>query len=108
MPPLESRDHRIKLADAKAHTKRHRDQVKGHVNAGDHGGAFHADQVLGLLAQKGCTGLRILHGRNEKGERSLILVGIDGKGADMTSGTILELCWPCPPICPSDSELLRD
>lgn len=109
MPPLEPRDHRIKLAEAIAHTKRHRISLKGVRLAGaDHGGAFHADQVLAILAQKGCTALRIYHGKDQKGARSMVLVGVDGDGKDMTSGPMCETCFPCPPWCDPDSALLKD
>ena len=107
MPPLEQRNHRIKLAEARAHTRRHREHT-GPINTGDHGGAFHADQVLEILAQKGCTALRILHGRNEKDERSMVLVGVDDQGVEITAGVILELCFPCPPYCDPDGELCKD
>lgn len=108
MPPLEPRDHKISLADARAHTKRHRDDVNGRINEADHGGAFHADQVLAILAQKGCTALRIYHGRGPKGARSMVLVGVDGEGKDMTAGLLCELCYPCPPYCDPDSTLHKD
>ncbi len=109
MPPLEPRDHRISLADAAAHTKRHRGAIQGRAAAGDHAGAFHADQVMAILKQAGCSALRIYHGRDEKGQRSAILVGVDGKGADMVgpSNMVLEEWYPCPPFCDPDSPLLR-
>lgn len=109
MAKLPPREHRISLADAKAHTKRHRDGLgKGQRAEADHSGAFHADQVLQLLAQPGCAMLRIYHGRNEKGARSMVLVGVDENNNDLTQGIILEQCWPCPPFCPTDSALLKD
>ncbi|MFI5280837.1 MAG: hypothetical protein ACHQU1_10095, partial [Gemmatimonadales bacterium] len=69
MPPLEPRSHHIPLAEAAAHTRRHRQSI-GKPREGDHAGAFHGDQVMALLKQKGCVGLRIYHGRNERGHRS--------------------------------------
>ena len=98
MPPLEPRDHSVSLTEAAAHTRRHR-QATGKAREADHAGAFHADQVMALLKQKGCTALRIYHGRTEQGRRSLVLVGVDGQGNDMTAGTLLEVCFPCPPFC---------
>jgi hypothetical protein len=106
MPPLEPREHRISAKEAAEHTRRHRAQ-HGRIGEGDHGGAFHADQVLAILAQKGCTALRIYYGRNEKNLRSIVLVGMDKDGKDMESGLLCELSWPCPPFC-EDSTLTRD
>jgi hypothetical protein len=30
---------------------------------------------------------------------SLVMVGVDTDGNDMTSGTIMEEAYPCPPFC---------
>lgn len=109
MPPLQPRDHRITLAEAKVHTRRHRETLgRGKHADADHGGAFHADQVMAILKQPGCVALRIYHGRNEKGRRSLVLVGVDGDNKDLSNGIICEVCWECPPWCPTDSPLLSD
>ena len=105
MPPLQPRDHRISLEDAAKHTRRHRETIQGKPREGDHCGAFHGDQVLAILKQKECVGLRIYHGRNEKGNRSLVLVGIDPRGNDMTQGLLCELCFPCPPDCSATNPL---
>ncbi len=91
LPP---RDHRITLAEAAALTKRHR-EAKVHP---EKSGAFHKDQVLALLAQPGCVGLRIYHGRNADNTPALILTGIDANDSDLT-GEILERHYPCPPVC---------
>jgi len=92
LPP---RNHRITLAEAAAHTKRYRDAKVSEVKAG----AFAADQVLELLKQPGCVGLRIYFGRDAAGAPSLVLTGIDAADSDLVSGTILEVAWPCPPFC---------
>ena len=105
MPPLEPRDHRIPLAEAAAHTRRHRATIEGKPKEADHAGAFHGDQVMAILKQKECVGLRIYHGRNEKGHRSMVLVGVDLKGNDMTKGLICEICYGCPPFCSTTNEL---
>lgn len=91
---LPARDHRISLAEAAALTKRHRDAK---VSA-EKSGAFHKDQVLKLLDQAGCVGLRIHYGRNADGSPALVLTGIDASDSDLT-GEILEIHFPCPPMC---------
>lgn len=91
LPP---RDHRITLQAAAAITRRHRE---AHV-AGVKSGAFDKDQVLALLGQSGCVGLRIHFGQEEDGSPTLLLTGIDAEGTDITT-TVLEEWWPCPPYC---------
>ena len=92
LPP---RNHRIALADAAAHTKRHRDAKLHDIKAG----AFHKDQVLELLNQPGCVALRIYHGRDKAGSPTLVLAGIDKADNDLTAGFLLEEQFPCPPFC---------
>lgn len=100
--PLPPRNHRISLDAAARLTKRYQeDAPKGAQKAG----AFHADQVRELLAQKGCAALRIYYGKQEDGEETLILVGVDEKDRDMGNGVLLEFLIPCPPFCNDDSAL---
>ena len=106
MPPLEPRDHTITLADAIQHTRRHRAANTGRAEDGMNAGAFSAGQVRDLLAQQGCSALRIYHGRGAKGERTMVLVGVDATGQDMTQGMLMEVCYPCPPWCATNSPLL--
>jgi hypothetical protein len=92
---LPSRDHRISLVDAAALTKRHRATQPAEEKAG----AFHKDQVLELLNQPGCVALRIYYGRHADGRAALVLAAVDADDNDLTEGLILELHWPCPPVC---------
>ena len=98
---LPSRNHRISLEDAAAHTRRHRDAKASEINSH----AFHKDQVMELLNQKGCVGLRIYHGRDEKGKPSLVLAGMDQADNDLHAGVLLEQSFPCPPWCSPASPL---
>ena len=91
---LPARDHHITLAEAAVLTKRHRDAKSG----AEKSGAFHKDQVLKLLAQTGCVGLRIHYGLNADGTTALVLTGMDASDNDLT-GEILEKHFPCPPVC---------
>ena len=99
-PP--KRDHRITLADAVALTKAHRasaakDDVKGEM--------WPREVFETLLAQPGTAGIRVYHGRGPKGEKQMVMVAVDANGADMTSGAIMELGYPCPPFCDTASPL---
>lgn len=98
---LAPRNHRVTLVAAAAHTRRHRESKVWEEKAG----AFHKDQVLELLNQPGCVGLRIHYGRDETGHPTLILTGLDQADDDMTGGVILEVHYPCPPYCGASNPL---
>jgi hypothetical protein len=98
---LPARDHRISLADAAALTKSYRAAKVSEEKAG----AFHKDQVLELLNQPGCVGLRIYYGHQADGKPALVLTGVDKADNDITGGTILEQHMPCPPYCGGDNLL---
>jgi len=98
---LPARDHRISLTDAAALTKSYRAAKVSEEKAG----SIHRDQVLELLNQKGCVGLRVYYGRNPDGSPALVLTGIDAADNDLTASTILEKLWPCPPYCGSANPL---
>ncbi len=99
LPP---RDHRISLEAAAGFTRRYRE---GAGKTAQKAGAFHADQVQGLLAQPGCKALRIYNAIDDKGEETFVLVGVDGNDKDLTGGILLEFIFPCPPICDDGSAL---
>ena len=103
MPLPEKRDHKISLADATELTKRHRtDDPKG-----VHAEFFHREAFDSLLQQPGCAGIRIYHGKGNKGERHSVLVGVDTQGADMVTAGIMQQGAPCPPVCDAESPLKR-
>lgn len=101
MPFPPKRDHRITLADAVAMTKAHRAAAKDEVK----GEMWPRDVFESLLAQPGCAGIRIYHGRGAKGERQMVMVAVDANATDMTSGAIMEIGMPCPPWCDAASPL---
>lgn len=90
--------HRIPLDEAIAQAKRYR--------AGMHqGGVFLRKELDELLAQSGCAALRFYYGRKADGADSLILVGVNEKGDDMTNGVLLEEHFFCPPFCGASGPL---
>ncbi len=95
-------DHSIALAEAVDAARRHRQD--GSHRPGD-SGAFNAKPILALLAQSGCVGMRFYRGRDAKGADSLVLVGVDKEGNDMTAGLLVNGHMPCPPFCPDDNDL---
>ena len=110
MARLEPRDHAISLTTAAEYIRRHRAGAAGEMKAAakgsePNGGSFHADQVMKLLQQPGCTALRIYRARNAKNEATVVLVGVDANGQDMAKGVMLQEWLPCPPICDEASPL---
>lgn len=103
MPLPEKRDHRISLAEASELTRGHRSanaaEPKGHL--------FHREALDSILAQSGCSAIRIYRGRGKGGEHHLVLVGVDGEGKDMVQGGVMERCAPCPPFCDEASPLVK-
>jgi hypothetical protein len=101
--PLDpARDHHVSLSSAAAQAKAHRQG--GPIRKGDTG-AFNAEPIRRLLAQPGCVGVRYYKGRNQDGDDTMILVGVDSTGNDMTSGVLLNIPFLCPPFCPDDDAL---
>ncbi len=103
MPPLGRKDHKIGLEQAVEMTRRHRQNMKKPHEF--RAGAYDKTQMLELLNQKGCAGIRIYLARDAKGDSTYVAVGVDASGEDMTSGTILEETWICPPYCATSSPL---
>jgi len=99
LPP---RNHRISLSDAVALINRHRaaaaaTDVRAH--------AFAKDQLLDVLNQPRCQGLRLYYARATDHAPTLVAVGIDADGNDLTTGTLLEYTLPCPPFCSAPNAL---
>ncbi|HEV8195457.1 MAG TPA: hypothetical protein VGP87_02355, partial [Gemmatimonadales bacterium] len=77
------KSHRISLEEAVAQAKRYRENMTK-------GGLYLRKDVDDLLAQPGCAALRFYYGRTPEGRDTVILVGSDEKGSDMTNGVLLE------------------
>lgn len=70
---------------------------------------FGRDVIDQILAQQGCTGLRIYYAINDGGEKVLIISGVDSTGTDMLpvsptlvadENTLADASLPCPGYCP--------
>ena len=98
-PAVPSRDHDISATAAGVLTRRYRETV-----GREKGGAFHGDQLRALLNQPGCHGLRIYLGQHSTGRLATILVGVGPNDRALTEH-MMELHYPCPPVCGEYSEL---
>jgi hypothetical protein len=95
--------HEISLDEARKYVQRH---TLSPIYPKHHGGSFDRGALDKILAQPDCARLRIYQGKNEDGTPSLVLVGVDSAGKDMTKGCIMEMIDPCPPDCDVTSLLL--
>jgi hypothetical protein len=96
----EPKDHRISLSDAAALTRRYQDQAgKAAGEEVPKCALFLRKLIDEMMAQPGCSGIRVYYGRTLTDEDTLVLVGVDQKGDDMAEGTLLEDPFFCPPIC---------
>lgn len=63
-----------------------------------------ASLIQDILNQTGCAGLRMYNAINET-SATLVIVGVDGNGNDMSTGKIVEELLPCPKSCSADNPL---
>jgi hypothetical protein len=100
MPPLEPRNHRITLERARDMIRGLRTQASPKLPQAL---AVNRGIIDEILAQKGCVGLRAYPALAADGTTTLVVVGIDDQGEDLSQGVIGEEFWPCPPWCASNS-----
>lgn len=100
--PFPPTDHRISLEAVVDLTARYREsgQPSRWKTFGFHRLAFER-----ILRQPGCAGIRIYPAQHDDGRPTVVLVGVDEKGSDMTGGAIAQDPVDCPPDCDLDSVL---
>ncbi|MBI3233963.1 MAG: hypothetical protein HYZ42_07960 [Bacteroidetes bacterium] len=70
------------------------------------GEAFDKDDLMVILSQSTCTGIRIYNGQNDAGEQKQIIVGIDAAGNDLAiDNKIAQNGLPCPTYCSANNPL---
>ena len=104
MKQLSARDHSISLKEAKELIKARNAGLKGTTAKG---GTFNRKIFDKILAQKGCVAIRYYYAQNKDGSPTLVLVGVDANGKDMTKAAIAERSGGCPPYCDETSSLLK-
>ncbi len=63
--------------------------------------------ILNLLNQPNCEGMRIYFGLDDTNKLTLVIVGTNVQGNDMTSGQILDRLTKCPIVCDLNSSLIK-
>ena len=98
------KNHDVPLAAASALTRNFRRTMPtGTVIGGYVGG----DAIRSLLAQPGAVGIRCYFAKEENGVPTLVLVGVDASGDDLSNGHVAEKIFLCPPFCSTDNPLTR-
>jgi hypothetical protein len=59
-----------------------------------------------LMTQPGCEGVRTYFALDDTNKLTIVVVGVDANGNDMTNGIILERAHTCPINCPNNSPLM--
>jgi hypothetical protein len=71
------------------------------------GGYFGKNIFDKILSQSGCVGIRYYYAKTDAGVATLVLVGVDASGNDLTQGVLGEQIIPCPPFCPAPNPLYK-
>lgn len=64
------------------------------------------DTYLEIINQTGCVAVRSYFAKNANGDLTLVIVGVDSNGNDMTAGKIMNNFVRCPQSCPQNSPLI--
>lgn len=103
--PIMSNIHEITLAQAVAMTHAYSSstQFQGLTRSV----YFDQSVFVDLLSQPDCVGIRSYFSLDEQGNLTLVLVGSDINGDDITSGFIMDKAQRCPPNnCSLNSPLM--
>jgi len=98
-------DHKISLEEGSDLTKRYRDSV---TDGSILGGLFGKNDVVSLLNQSNCAGVRIYFAIDDTSKPCFVLVGADADGNDLVNGLVLDKSFPCPNMCGSSNDLNSD
>jgi hypothetical protein len=66
---------------------------------------FGKNQLMKILNQKGCMGIRFYYGIGDDGIKNIVAVGATSDQNDMVDGIILEYALRCKPNCSSRNSL---
>jgi len=98
-------DHKITLQEAMDLTKAFQVSASSDAVIAHYFGKKALEEAL---TQPGCTGLRMYYAKHKDGSPTLVIVGVDHDGDDMTKGITLQRTIPCPPDCPEPHKLKHD
>ena len=99
-----SNTHEITLAEAVAMTQAYQnDSLFANQTVA---AMMESDAYLEIINQPGCTGIRMYFAKEAAGALTLVAVGVDSNGNDITSGKIMNRFKRCPIVCAQNSPLM--
>jgi hypothetical protein len=60
-----------------------------------------------VMTQPGCVGVRTYFALDSSNNLTIVAVGVNSVGNDITSGIILDRAYTCPITCSINSELMK-
>lgn len=100
--PKKTHSHEVSLDSAKKYIQ---NLKKDAVQMKTQGGMFYRDVFDKMLSQKGLVGIRYYYAKMDDGTPTIVMIGVDSLGKDMSKAAIAEGTYPCPPYC--DMETLK-
>jgi hypothetical protein len=98
-----STEHSIPLAEAAELTKNYRDANPGPGTI--KAGKFSKEAIDAVMAPATCVGMRIYYGQEAGGDSTLVLVGVDAAGNDLTTEYIADRMKKDPPYSSNPNAL---
>jgi hypothetical protein len=60
-----------------------------------------------VMTQPGCNGVRTYFALDDLNNLTIVVVGVDAQGNDISSGIIMERSYRCPILCHHNSPLMK-
>ena len=98
--PKKTHSHEVSLDSAKKYIQ---NLKKDAMQMKTQGGMFYREIFDKILSQKGVIGIRYYYAKTDDGNPTIVMVGVDSLGKDMTKAAIAETSVPCPPYCDTET-----
>ncbi len=98
--PKKNHSHEVSLDTAKKYIQ---NLKKDALQVKIQGGMFYRDVFDKMLSQKGLVGIRYYYAKMDDGNPTIIMIGVDSLGKDMSKAVIAEGTYPCPPFCDTET-----
>lgn len=102
--PKKNHSHEVSLDSAKKYIQ---NLKKDAIQMKTQGGLFYRDVFDKMLSQKGLVGIRYYYAKMDDGSPTIVMVGVDSLGKDMSKAVIAEGTYPCPPYCDMETLITK-
>ena len=104
MPFTGNEDQSISLVEAAKLTKNYRDSVPANATLS---GYFSKQELLKILGQAACLGIRYYYAKSDDGMPKLVLVGVRSDQDDLFNGEIAQHSCCLPAVPPTPAAIIR-